>query len=268
MKLSGIISSFFLFVITYGCISSDQDNQSPLASDPKSQITIGERIHGPANIRDSINGKIIFELNDNVLVESSQLKNNWYQVGTFVSLKKDQSVDGILKKGTEIFDGNGNKIGIAKADIESWIISEQDGLSHGFIGGFTFKENIKPNSIAELELEKILSSKNHLELKNYNKYLEEFKFRKGGLKVKGFEDLKQFYIYGSWIDDPSPIDRIRLMFLNDSLVAIIHERELKMKNKKSFPLIRNLQILIIADLPDEKLTTFIENNKVSYNGVD
>jgi hypothetical protein len=268
MKISRIIISIFLLVFTHGCSSNNHENQSAIKGDLKSELTLGERIDGPANIRDSINGKVIFELNDNVLVECSQLKNNWYQVGAFVNLKKEQSVDGILKKGIEIFDTDGNLIGVTKDEIDSWIISEKDGVNHGFIGGFTFRKNIKPNSIAEIELEKILNSKNHLKLEIFRDYLDEFQFREGGLEVKGYEGLEQFFIYGSWIDDPSPIDRIRLMFSNNSLVAIIHERELKMKNKKSIPLIRDLQILIIGDFGSEELKTFIESNIASYNGVD
>lgn len=54
-------------------------------------------------------------LNDHVLVECSQLANNWYQVGTIEQLKKEQ-IDsrGILKKGAELINRNGDPTGVTK----------------------------------------------------------------------------------------------------------------------------------------------------------
>lgn len=58
------------------------------------------------------------------------------------------------------------------------------------------------------------------------------------------------------------------MFQNKSLIAIVHERPLRMKNKKSYPLVRDLEILIIKDFSDTQLNDFLEKNRESYNKVD
>ena len=40
------------------------------------ELILGERIDGPANVRDSANGKIIFTLNDDVLIETAPQEKN------------------------------------------------------------------------------------------------------------------------------------------------------------------------------------------------
>lgn len=266
MRTIIFILSTVLFV---SCSKEDKPNHDLVETPTKQDITIRDRIDGPANIRDTINGEIIFELNDKVLVECGQIHNNWYEVGAFVSLSKDQSQDGIILKGTTLYDAEGSSIGVAKSDLDGgWIIKESQDSYDGFIGGYTFKDNIQATSIAERELEKILNSKEDLTFELFENHIKEFAYREGGLEVEGYETLRQFHIYGSWIEDPSPIDRIRLMFEGDKLISIIHERELIMSGKQSYPLNLGLEILIIKGFEESELALFIENNNRSYYGVD
>lgn len=233
---------------------------------------LGERIDGPANLRDTINGKVILSIEDNQLVQCSEIANNWYRIGIVVPISKEQYDSYVIKKGEKIIK-NGELICTAIDDIEMWMTNENNGQDTtvkyvGVIGGYTYKDNIKPESIPEKELEVMLSSRIELTKDNFKWYFKNFEFIEHGLPIEGYENTEQFMIYGAWIDDPSPIDRIRLIFDSNQLIAIAHERELKMTGKKSYDLVRNIELLVIKDFSKQELTDFIEKNQKSYWGVD
>ena len=46
----------------------------------QSKLEVGERINGPANIRDTVNGNVLFSLNDGVLIETSPAINKWLKI--------------------------------------------------------------------------------------------------------------------------------------------------------------------------------------------
>ncbi|WP_289056026.1 hypothetical protein [Carboxylicivirga marina] len=243
-------------------------NQSPIIKDP----ILGERIDGPANLRDTVKGKVILSIEDNQLVQCSEITNNWYQIGIVVPISKEQYDSYIIKKGEKITQ-NGVVICTAIDDIEMWMTNENNGQDTtvkyvGVIGGYTYKNNIKPKSIPEKELEAILNSGVDLTKANFKWYFKNFQFIEHGLPIEGYENTEQFMIYGAWIDDPSPIDRIRLIFDSNQLIAIAHERELKMTGKKSYDLVRNLELLVIKDFNKQELSDFIVKNQTSYRGVD
>lgn len=228
---------------------------------------IKESIDGPANIRDTINGKILFSINNNIPIECGQEKNNWHQVGLYIPLTQEQNSKGFIDSGTVIME-NSDTICTILSEVSPWWVDEENGNYHGFIAGYTHKSNIKEETIPELSLMKILSTKEEFKYSDFEEYFKMFDFNDHGLTVDGYENLKNRMIYGAWIEDPSPIDRLRLMFLDDQLIAIVHERPLSMKNKKSYPLIRDLEILILKDFSESELEDFLEKNRESYNGVD
>jgi hypothetical protein len=265
-----------------GCVNNQSKDNEKKNSDSELKITetkdmnkepvFGERIDGPANLRDSIKGKVILSIEDNQLVQCSELSNDWYQIGLVVPLTKEQYDNYTIKKGEEIVQ-DGELICTAIEDVELWMTDENKGKDTtvkyvGILGGYTHKNNIKPESIPEKELEKILNIKKDLTKDKFDWYLKNFDFEKHGLEIEGFEDAEQYMIYGPWIDDPSPIDRIRLVFDSNELIAVIHERPLSMKGKKSYDLVRTQELLVIKDFDDKELENFIENNKKSYMGVD
>lgn len=173
-----------LIALIYCCSSSS-------VVDDKPKI-IKESIDGPANIRDTINGKILFSINDNVPIECGQEENNWHQVGLFVPLTQEQINNGFIDNGTVITEKS-DTICTILSKVSSWMIEEDNGNSYGFIAGYTFKSNIKRKTIPEVALMKILSSKTDLKYSDF----EEFDFNDNGLSVDGYEDLNNRMIYGS-----------------------------------------------------------------------
>lgn len=262
---------FLLIVLVLGlcCYNCNSENQEKKIENQ--ELVLGERIDGPANVRDSINGEGIFSIEDNQLVECSEIKNNWYYIGLAIPLTEEQFREGKIKAGEKIYDGNQLICTIFKDTyflMSSINENKESNVKYfGIIDGYTFKDNIKETSIIERELEKILNSNKKLTKELFNEHLQNFRYEKGGLSIEGYEKVEQFLVYGIWIEDPSPIDRVRLIFESNELIAVIHERELKMNGKKSYELVRGLEILIIKEFSNSKLEKFIESNKKSYWGV-
>lgn len=271
MKIIRPYLIYFLLLPSIILLNYCSENKKPtddIVSSESKILFFGERIDGPANIRDSINGKIIIEFYDNVLIECEEINNNWFQVGTFIEMKSEDIIDGIIPKGRILKNEDNIEIGEVKSNVESWIIGEEEGSYYGFIAGYTFKDNIKPESIVENQLMKILNSKKEPRLKDFKEFIHQFDLTKGGLTVEGYENLNQYYTLGSFITDPSPIDRLRLMFEKEDLISIIHERKIETKIYNSYTLTRGLEIMIIKDFEEIEMKNFIEKNKESYYGVD
>lgn len=257
----------------FGC-SEDTSNSESISEDSSLEKALdqslirGERIDGPANIRDGINGKILMSLSDNVLVDCGKLTDNWFHLSLTIPLTSQQLEAGFIKKETSIYDEEAQLILEAKQDLELIMINRFEGEEFGMLEGYTHVNNIKPNSIAEKELEKILNSGEELSISNFLEFIKQFEFRNEGLIINGYETLNQYMIFGAWIEDPSPVDRIRLMFKDDQLFSIIHERDISMIGKVSYPISHGLNIMVIPDIDDKELKEFIELNNESYKGVD
>ena len=202
----------------FSCLSEskkDETNSNQETTTTSIENTVGERIDGPANVRDTINGKIIFKLYDNVLVESTPEENDWNVIGIMPSNPKSDYNENLLKKGVKILVDD-QVIGETLHNVEVIM-----GLS-----GYTHKNNIRQNTIIENAL------KSHLISTNYSRKIEGFKSFIADFnleKDEQFEGLVVYYKYENWIDDPSPMMRIGLVFENDKLISILHSRSLIIK---------------------------------------
>lgn len=235
-----------------------------------------EKIDGPANIRTEPKGELRFSLNDQIEVECTEIKNDWYEILVTIKLTEEQynSNPLIFKKGTKLFDMQGNEIGETLTDlrvgskmtaggapgIPKWYASE--------LYGYTYKSNIRPESIVEPVLVDIIkANKSNLKLDVFKSHMTKFKYY-DGLGIPDYDHLKTFMIYENAIDDPSPLDRIRLVFENNNLIAIIHSRDLVLPDFKTYEIARGRKLTIIKQFGDKERTDFIEKNKQAYWGID
>src|SRR5690554_2792428 len=76
-----------LLILLISCNTSQQEIKE------NSELIIGERIDGPANIRDKPNGDVLLELNDNVLIDVSEIENGWCKVIVRPELEQDEFKD-------------------------------------------------------------------------------------------------------------------------------------------------------------------------------
>lgn len=237
-----------------------------------------ETINGPANIRIEPNKKILFSLNDGVDVDCTELKNDWFKIGIQVRITSEQYEKNLqLKKGEKLITLEGKVIGEVLLDLPassgySWTYggAPDNPQIYGMtIFGFTHKSNIYKNSIPENPLlDLIEKNKNNLNLDNFKGFISSFHFTKAGLLKEIYPSLTEYMIDENIIDDPSPMDRIRLIFENETLIAIIHTRPLNFKYATDSELVRNRKIILFKTPKGVDKMTFIQKNIDSYNGVD
>jgi hypothetical protein len=179
---------------------------------------LGERVEGPVSVRDTIDGKVIFTLNDNVLIETVHEENGWNVIGILPTNPESDFEDGVLKKGVKILVDK-QVVGKTKKEVE---------LMMGLVG-YIQKENIKPNTIIENAImSHFEENKDSREFVNFKKIISNFKLQKDDQ----FDGMTIYYNYENWIVDPSPMMRIGLVFKNERLIAVLHSRPLVIEGTK------------------------------------
>ena len=238
-----------------------------------STFAFAERIDGPANIRQEIKGEIIFSINDDVKVDIGELKNDWYELVVSLTLTEKQFESGIIKNGEKLYSGK-EEIGVALKDLNlssTYSGGGGPGVPKWYsvdIHGYSYKGNIKPESIVEPVISKLIeSNRQNLTLQTFRKHMDYFGYV-DGLKIKDFHKYDTYMIYESIVEDISPLDRIRLIFEDEKLIAIVHSRTLTITNFETVPIERGRKLTLVKNfLPSEK-ETFIQKNKETYRGID
>ena len=238
-----------------------------------STFAFAERIHGPANVRQDIKGEIAFSLHDNVKVDIGELKGNWYELVVSLTLTEKQFESGIIKSGEKLYTRDG-EIGVAVKDL---------GLSSKYSGGgapgvpkwygvdvygYTFKGNIRPESVVESAISELIElNGQNLTLEILKEHMDYFGYVEG-LKIKDMDMYNTFMIYESILDDISPLDRVRLIFDSEKLIAVVHSRDLAVTNFETVPLERGRKLTLIKVFSTEDKRAFIEKNKQTYWAID
>jgi hypothetical protein len=235
-----------------------------------------EKIDGPANIRNTEKGETIFSLKDNVEVETIEPKNGWFNILVSIKLTKEQyeSKSSVLTKGSKLYNNKGEEIGIVIKDFSFSSKMTGGGAAGvpkwyaGEIHGYTFKTNIKPESIIEPAISNLIeSNKTNLTFLIFKDHMKYFGYVEG-LKIKDMDNLKTYMVYESTLDDPSPLDRIRLIFEGENLIAVVHSRNLTVTNFETVPIERERKLTLTGKFTPENKAKFIAKNKQSYSGID
>lgn len=265
-RILTILTVFFLTACSTKTENKNEQVDNKEIYDPnsteKSERILGERIDGPANVRDTINGKVILTLDDNVLVETAPELGKWFLLGVYVKLTDKQIEDFKIYPNTDLFSVDGKIIGKSKDTIELWMTDDVS----GFFGAYTHTDNIKKQTIPERALESELE-KGNLTISTLKNFIWTFDFRDYGENTE--LKYKQLYIYESTVVDPSPRDRITLLFDNkENLIGVIHSRKLNLTKYKTYELVRGHSLTVIADI-DNKEIKRIKNERINfYNSVD
>jgi hypothetical protein len=226
----------------------------------KTQAVIGERIDGPANVRDAVNGKLLFSLEDHVLVACTPLEGDWYKVGVQMEIKKEEFGIDRLQKGRKILV-DGKEVGEILAETE--VVTGMGKHAWAELIGYTHKDNIKPSSIIENVLQSYLQTDgNSRMMQDFKPFIQQFELE----LTDQFEGYQIYYNYENWIEDPSPMWRIGLVFQENKLVAILHSRPLSIPNTENHPLDRGFDCLTYNDFEKAKETVALFDTFV--NSVD
>jgi hypothetical protein len=241
--------TFYIFL----CVLNDVQSQT--------RLEVGEKINGPANIRDTVNGKILFSLNDGVIIETSPAINKWVKIGVYVKLTGKQIEAFKLEKNIPLINEDGKTIGKTISPVEISMIEEEI----GYIEAYTHQDNINMAFNPEVQLMKILA------LGNYQKKaLEPFMKKFGFTEYQEDNKLKfiQYFIYESTVVDFSPLDRITLLFDNQNVVGYFHTRNMVVKGFKTYELIRGHKLSILETMANQDIKSLIQKRNAYYNSVD
>lgn len=212
----------------------------------------GELIDGPANVRDTVNGKILFTLNDSVQIYTLTPENNWYQVGATVQLTNEQAENEEIPSGVKLFDKNNKEIGITKNKIKPWLVDDYKGLHLGIISGYTYKNNIRAKSLIESILTDSINRYKDYSLKTFKGFIKKYNF----IYMPYFQGFDCYYVFKNTVNDISPGPRIFLFFQNDTLEAIVSSRQMHINNMRKVNLARNYKGLFFETFKDKN--KFIE----------
>lgn len=240
---------FFIIIILYKELAG------------QSRLDVGERINGPANIRDTINGNILFTLDDGVLIETSPIVNKWVKIGVYIKLTPEQMQAFKLEKNVSLFDEKGKIIGKTIRPIDISMMEE----NIGYVEAFTHQDNLNMAYNPELELMKLLKTGNY-QKKGMEPYMEKFGFT--AYKEDNTLKYKQYFIYESTVVDFSPMDRITLLFNQQQLIGFFHTRSINVKGFKTHALVRGHKLSVLETISNQDVKSLKQKRNAYYNSVD
>jgi hypothetical protein len=212
---------------------------------------VSERIDGPANIRDTVRGRVLFNLYDNVPVYASDTSGKWCAVAVPVSLGATQANKGLIDNGRHLY-WKDREIGITLADVSidpMDIIEEHENYT-GYLRGYTSTQNINPQTIPENILCSLIGKDTSLTISRLQSFIKGFQFISSNV-----ENYKTFQL-DELSDGPSTGLRIMLVFDHDKLFAVVHHRRLGLLSIKPSLLERGYKLTIVGDQPASLVSDF------------
>jgi hypothetical protein len=227
----------------------------------KPELILGERIDGPANMREGVNGKILFILNDHVRVETAPAERKWLQAGVMVRLSPEQMSQLRILPGTPLISPDGWLVG---RTIDTVPIAM--GLDHmGLITAYTHIDNIRPATIPEKQLARILDQGGNSR-EDFEPLLSNFAFKKHRNKRTG---ITQYCMYETAVVDPSLQNRITLMFNKSGrLLGVIHSRSVHTRRYHTGELFPGHKLTLTSGLCREQVERIISTRMEYYAVVD
>jgi hypothetical protein len=73
-----------------------------------------------------------------------------------------------------------------------------------------------------------------------------------------FSPFVTYANYENWIDDPSPMYRLQLVFKDNHLLGVVHSRPISLSNTTTHQLARNFQATFYNNTKKEDIDEFIK----------
>ncbi|ANQ49487.1 hypothetical protein MY04_2113 [Flammeovirga sp. MY04] len=225
-----------LTIFFFSCDSGTSEQQSKNENQEAETIYYkDEIIDGPANIRDKKNGIVELSLNDGVAVDLGLMKDNWYEIGIWIDNKGYQ---GFIPANEKIYS-KGKWIGTTKSKIEPMFADEES----FYYAGYTFKDNIKKESLLENQVFTLIAQ-NHTKTEFLPK-LKKLGFEE--IDVFNHDDFVFYGVYEDFVVDPSPLDRLSIIFKNNKFIGIKSSRDFNFREGHFFKLERGFTLNLIPD---------------------
>lgn len=257
---------FSLLLIGLISCTADPESQPEIFSaeveSEKPDEPAGERIDGPANVRETPNGELVFELMDNAVIETTSPVDNWVRIGIFTSFTETQKQAGMLKAGDDLVNAEGTRIGKILKDQPLIIYNPDDDI--GYVEGMTHVDNIRPETLVENDVKATLSEKGRT-LSDFKHLIEKYDME----KRNDFLDFEGYGFYENMVVDPSPGYRVLLLFKENHLKGFYHTRAFNLPNTDSYSMNRyEDSVTFFNDYPATEQMEFVDFMRDWLQGVD
>lgn len=194
-----------------------------------------EVLNGSTLFSDTVNGKIMFVLYDNIEITSTDFQNGWCIAGIEVivniNLMKDTG-EWIMPKGMKLINWKGKEVGEILNDYVFYLGYEGRNAKEQtvLITGYTLRTSIRKNSIVESRITEAIGQKEKVVLQDLKNHIDEFRYQIDGQ----FHGFRSYFYNENIIETYAPIDRIRFIFKDNVLICIIHTRKLECPNTTDY----------------------------------
>jgi hypothetical protein len=225
---------------------------------------IAERLSGTVTLLDTIDGRRIATLHDNVLLNAGMPKGNWVMVGVETEINPVQDKSLLLKKGQKLLI-KGKPVGETLEDIQLEVTGQnKEGARTGLFYGYLPAGKIKAGSIIETALSEYLQQHTSRTLPDMQPFIKQFQ-----LQATGFnEPFLEYANYESTVDDPSPAYRTVLVFYKNKLIGAVDSRHTKLKGTAEHKLDRDFHGYFFSDTDSKLQQEYIRMFNNFINSVD
>lgn len=192
-----------------------------------------EAVDGPANIRSSNSGEVIFTLNNNARINVLSDRDSWYAIEVPCYVDKTEVVSNFSSKNprdvipekTLLYDRAGKVIGQTKTRVPAELGDLDEGNSRSFvvINGYTHQQNIRISSMLESAIETKLNSEKTHTLKTWSSHISSLGYQ----QWIDYDNFKSFIVFPERNGDPSPSPRVILFFYMDRIFGIYHSKPIR-----------------------------------------
>lgn len=245
-----------ILALLTGCGATDQESADDPITPPAVGITgqpiIGERIKGPATILNTVNGNALFSLRDSTLVSCGEEQDGWCTIGLAMEIPRSDYRKDTLGKGRQIIV-DGKAVGVVLRDMP--ITTSTTGQqTWAQLTGYTNKNNIYPTTVIEYALKGYTDTVPNRSEEAFQPFIRSFALERDDR----LEPYVTYFNYENWVDDPSPLVRVQLVFHGNKLIGVVHSRPLKLSNTTDHPLERGFRVAFFGDVPREVRDHFIQ----------
>lgn len=236
----------------------------PVASSALPEKVIAERLSGTVTLLDTVNGKPIATLHDNVLLNTGIPQHGWIIAGIETEITPAQEKAMLLKKGQLLYI-QGKVAGEMLAETPLEVIGQnKQGTRTGLFYGFIPAGKIKAGSVIETALSQYLLQHNSRMLPDMQPFIRQFQLQPTGFN----EPFLEYANYESTVDDPSPAYRTVLVFYKNKLIAVADSRQVKLKGTVEHKLDRGFHGYFFEDTDGTLQQEYIRMFNNFINSVD
>jgi hypothetical protein len=223
---------------------------------------LGERVKGRTEVRAEPGGAVLFTLNDSTLVTCGKAGGGWYPVGLQLALPTSAHGTDTLRKGRALIV-SGKAVGVVARDLYV-SLSSTGKESWTELTGYVPKDRIYPFSVIEEALAGYMDTVKGRTVEALQPFITSF-------ALEPFGELKPYdtyFTYESWIEDPSPLPRVQLVFFDNRLIGVVHSRPLEISHAADHQLERGFRVLFFEETPKEVKEDFTKQFNHFITSVD